>query len=346
MISHEYQPNPALLIRMLVPTMIGLAGLISFVHVGLMRDLLPDRRPPMIGDHFISHQRDEFTRSNDTAEVLIIGDSSALMGVDAVTLGERLPGHPRVYNLGLFLGLPLDVYGEIAGDFVARHPGQVKAVVLLTTSWRLTDAKPVDIRLNYWRELRAQNGEPGLGSPDLFDRLLAITESTERFISRGLPFVAHQKIGVTYGERLSAANRLIAFNGTLVTEGSFTRTGGERMTWKMDDAARDQGAAIRNAIPRGVDLIFGIMPAPETTVSTNATSGRKDLMLAFNQSLQADALLTRIPATLPDGLFSDSVHLNARGQARFTDQLAHNLSEWFRVGRGEPTREKTSHEQP
>ncbi len=324
--SHDYELNPALLIRMLAPTVIGLAGLITFIHVGLMLDVLPDRRPPMNGDQFISHQRDEFTRSDDPAEVLIIGDSSALMGVDAVALGEWLPSRPRVYNLGLFLGLPLDVYGEIAGDFIARHPGQVKAVVLLTTSWRLTDALPVDVRLQYWRKLRARPDQPASPAAPLHDRLLAISESTERFINRGLPFVAHQKIGAPYGGQLSAAKRLDQFNGSLVSTGTFNRTGRETVTWDMDEAARDGGAAIRSGMPRDVNLIFGVMPMPETIGQADSAVGRETLMRAFDQSLHADELLSRLPVTMPDGFFSDRVHLNAGGQERFTRLLADALA--------------------
>ncbi len=323
--SHEYQINPAMLVRLLAATVMGLAVLVIGIHVGLVLNVLPAPEVPMNSDQFMMHQRHEFTRGDDRAEILIIGDSTSLMGVDALRLTEQLPGHPRVYNLGLFLGLPLNAYGEAAGDFIQRHPGQIKTVVLLTTAWRLIDARALEVNIEFWQRLRdGGDSTPGQTAPVL-DRSFAITDSKERLISRMLPFLAHEKSGIYYGRILRAEQHLNEFNGTLVSPGFYNRADQEMVTWEMDAAARDQGAAIRKLIPRDVELLFGIMPLPETSVSVNAPVERANLIRTFNETLQADGALSGIPTTLPDGLFADHVHLNKRGQEWFTDRLAESL---------------------
>lgn len=324
--SHAYQTSPAVVVRMLASTGLPLVILVIVIQAGLMLDLLPARKPPMNSDQFMMHQRHDFTLGDDHAEILVIGDSTSLMGVDALRLNEQLPGHPRVYNLGLFLGLPLTAYGEVAGDFIRRHPGQVKTVLLLTTAWRLIDARAMDVNIEFWRRLRAGEDQGVSQNASLLDRLPTLTDSKARLISRLLPFLAHEKIGVYYGRILSAEKHLNEFNGSLVSQGSYNRSDQETITWDMDAAARDEGAAIRELIPRDVELLFGIMPMPETSVSTSPSAGRENLIQAFNETLQADGVLNRIPATLPDGFFADHVHLNEQGQKWFTDSLAQSLT--------------------
>jgi hypothetical protein len=273
-------------------------------------------------------QRHDFARSGDAAEVLIIGDSTALMGVDAVRLTGKLPGRPRVYNLGLFLGLPLTAYGEAAAGFITNHPGQVKSVVLLITPWRLTDASAVEVHAEFWRQLKERGDQSASSEPGMWNRVLAMRDLKERLLSRALPFLSHGKIGVHYGRLLNAERRMDDFNGSLVTAGNYNRTRQEAAIWSLDPTAPDQGAVIRRLIPRDVELVFGVMPIPETLVTPGAAAAaREELVHAFNETLHADRVLDGLPTALPDGFFADAVHLNARGQRWFTDLLARDLTE-------------------
>lgn len=60
---------------------------------------------------------------------------------------------------------------------------------------------------------------------------------------------------------------------------------------------------------------------------STATPGpwRSELLKNWNVWLRADALLTNLPPTLPDILFSGGGHLNANGQRVFSAALAREL---------------------
>ena len=77
------------------------------------------------------------SRAAPPAEIVLVGDSTCLTGVDAQELSNQLPGRPRVLSLALFIWLDLEVYGEAVADFASAHPVQVRTVVLLVTPAKL-----------------------------------------------------------------------------------------------------------------------------------------------------------------------------------------------------------------
>ena len=94
----------------------------------------------------------------------------------------------------------------------------------------------------------------------------------------------------------------------------------------MDDGALAQALRVRELIPTNVTLAYAVMPAPESYATADSAEQRRRVMVTLNSKLQADHLLIGLPTTMPDGYFSDLVHLNLRGQEHFTRLLAVELS--------------------
>ena len=82
----------------------------------------------------------------------------------------------------------------------------------------------------------------------------------------------------------------------------------------------------RSKIPPGVKLIIGLTPGPASTVSADAAELRTGLLREWNRWINADVLLTNLPAALPDGFFSRTSHLNQQGQRVFTSLLEKELA--------------------
>ena len=325
--SHEFQFAGAALVPVFGPTLAGFVGVVALLHFLNLLNWLPPPKPALTGDEFVMRNRFETAMSGEPAEVLIIGDSSSVMGVDASALGPLLPGQPRVYNLGLFLGLPMEVYAEAAQKFIERHPGQVRAVILLTTFSRLADAKPAGPSTAYWRSLF----EPGAESKQIestgLEGLLMVGSFGQGVMARILPFERHGRIGVFYGGNAQAAAFVKAHQGSAFAREVYNRqTSTEKVHWALDPETMAHARHTRAALPREIAFIYGVMPMPETYGDSAASAHRARIMREINGELQADYLLMHTPATLPDGLFSDLVHLNLNGQGRFTRLLAEELA--------------------
>ncbi len=67
-------------------------------------------------------------------------------------------------------------------------------------------------------------------------------------------------------------------------------------------------------LPPGAKLAVGITPVPEGHADSSYISKHRELLVEWNTWLQADVMLTDLPARLPDGLFASRTHLNGAGQ--------------------------------
>ena len=326
--GHEFQFRAGELFPLFIPSAVAFAGLVLLLHALNGFNWLPTPEPALTGDEFVMKNRFEKALSNDPAEVLIIGDSSSVMGVDASALTGSLPGNPPAYNFGLFLGLPLEVYAEPASMFIEHHPEQVRLVVLLTTFSRLEDGQHTPQSLAYWRNLTnlSKGPSPAGGDTPMHD-LFLVQALGERFLPRLLPFVAHGEIGVFYGNTVLSRKFLSERAGSAFSRGVYNRNGASgKIRWGVEEGALKQSLLVRKLIPANVALAFAVMPAPESYVTSDSIAQRRRVMAALNSNLQADYLLFDLLTTMPDGYFSDLVHLNLRGQEQFTRLLAAELA--------------------
>jgi hypothetical protein len=324
--SHEFQFPASALMAVVAPTVIAFSALVGVLHSLNWLDWLPAPRPALTGDQFVIRDRYETALADDPAEVIIIGDSSSVMGVDAAALSDLLPGKPQAYNLGLFLGLPMEVYAEAAQKFIDNHPDQVRAVVLLTTFSRLADAAPSGPSTDYWRRL--WTGEPEYDeATSSTDEWLLLNRVRDGILTRLIPFERHGEKGVFYGGIVQAGHYVRKHRGSAYSHEVHNRQGSlEKVQWSLDQAALAQARRSRELIPRSVAFVYGVMPMPETYATKDSHQRRTEIMNELNVELGADHLLTNLPVTLPDGFFSDVVHLNRRGQEVFTRLLAAELA--------------------
>jgi hypothetical protein len=120
---------------------------------------------------------------------------------------------------------------------------------------------------------------------------------------------------------------MTAHQGSLLDFGTFVRPRKRpQQNWTFAHHFEPDSRAFRARIPPGARLFVGLTPLAESYCSPNDRAHRLDLLYRWNRYIQADALLTNLPPSLPDVFFAGKGHLNEAGQKRFTTILASQLT--------------------
>jgi hypothetical protein len=232
-----------------------------------------------------------------------LGDSTCLLGVDAASLSRELPGRPPVLNLSLLIWFDLKDYGEALADFASANPGQVRAVVLLVTPEKLgKEFMPAEEEL--WHNVRQEAqglSAPIVQSPILSDPL-GFGALRENLLSHVLATPLRGKgPGVAfYGFCTGVDAYMTAHNGSYLEFGSFTRPRKiPQRNWEFTADLEAESRAFRSRVPSSAKFFAGLTPIAESYCSPDERERRLDMLGRWNRWIQADALLTNLPPSLP-----------------------------------------------
>jgi hypothetical protein len=139
-------------LRCFLPMVVACLGLVLMLRVSQKLDLLPTPPVSLDPDTTVLAHQARASRTRDPAQVVLLGDSTCLVGVDALALSREILRHPRVLSLALFIWLDLNAYGEALSNFAAANPGQVRTVVLLLAPHKLANAGSQPGTLNQWHQ--------------------------------------------------------------------------------------------------------------------------------------------------------------------------------------------------
>jgi hypothetical protein len=331
--SHEYQIRLREWVRAVGPTLLVIAGLAVLLKAANYLALLP--APALAWDPELTVLAHQSAACHDPepAEILITGDSTCLAGVDARDLSRELPARPRVLSLALFVWLGLDVYAELVSDYAEAHPGHIRAVVLLTTTTKLTETNETEDGAAIWRRVHPKKGhgvgadEAGLGPDWLGARTLR-----RHLLSHCLATPLRGSGADFFGFSSEIEAYLTTHRGSLPTFGTALplRRPASGPPPAADSvlapAQEKKSRAFRANMPPGTKLFIGLMPAMADTSSPEARRRRDALLRQWNIWIEADALLTNLPPTLPSVFFSPGAHLNQPGQKVFTRLLAREMA--------------------
>lgn len=329
--SHQYQCNVRSLCNTLLPTFLVLAALVALVRIGQTLRLMPSPAAALDPNVALLEHQSRAARSRNPAQIVLIGDSTCLVGADAVQLEHLLPAAPPALNLALLSWFSLGDYGRLAGEFAAANPGQVRTIVVLVTPEKLGMTVNQG-QEQFWDQVRCNAGEPiGSGATVVMPAdPFGLKCVRENLLSHVLATPLHnQTPGTAYFGFSSEIDRYMTCHlGSLFDFGSLARP---RMltkpTWRLAADLEQQTSTLRAAIPPGTQLFAGLTPLARSYSKPDDSHRRTELLVAWNRFLKADVLLTNLPASMPDVLFASKAHLNAAGQKRFTAILAREVAE-------------------
>lgn len=320
--SHQTQFGLVDITRVTGPTLLALIGVIILLH-GLDRlDWAPKPRPLQTMDEVVFEHRRSVARSS-TADVLIIGDSSSAIDVEAPLLESLLPGASDVANQGLLMGLPLPLYAEPAAGIVSRRTPHPTHVVLLLTPRFLTReiSSPYHVRL--WRQLEDQRN---VTDDQNYPVWTSLEIARERLVIPMLPWSTHGRAGVFLPYVRISQDHIVEHQGSRYDVGWYNPPPGERLNdWTIRPVYLQEARRMREVLEEDAVLYVGLTPLPESAVAPGFKPLRDQMLLQLNASLGADVVLTNLPATLPNGFCATEVHLNRRGAAYYTGLLAGEL---------------------
>jgi hypothetical protein len=254
-------------------------------------------------------------------DVLILGDSSALMGVDAVALGLALGG-ARVESLATIGYVGPAGFARLLEDFTARGR-RARTVVLMMHGVSL--ALPESLFVHKGFEARVAGSGPAPRSPvrRFLDQLYA------RLVAPVLDLPLPGAFGQHYGRPDALADALREGHGSLVDPNRYAAKT-ERFSFVLSEAVASRLDTFRAAAPRlGVsDLRVVVAPLPASVVDDQTRSTHAAVAVAFAR--RAGGELVPLPPSRPDEDFATLTHLSAAGRARFTASLANAL-----LGRGD-----------
>ena len=259
-------------------------------------------------------------------DVLLIGDSSGLMGIDAELLGELLGG-ARVESLNMIGFVGPRGFAAVLERFLARG-GSVRRLLVVFHGQSLN--RPISWR--GWERVVIQ-GTWKVVPPDHWfagvrARLLATAEPI-------LYVPLDGRLGDYYGSASALGAYIRAHHGSALEPG--VRLEGARMALSQ----LHPGFVLTEEFLDGVDVIKGpiedlgrartrliLMPDPDVYDSEDVLRLRYEAERTMQNRLGLDpALHIETPAFMTYKDFATATHLNPTGRASFTHLLAGKLRE-------------------
>src|SRR5688572_30236999 len=353
--SHTYHLTRADWASLLLPPCLVMAGIVLAMRLWASFDAVP-LGPITDLDSLILAEKERAAAVMHDAEILLTGDSSCLMDFSAPLLDTLLRPH-RTFNLGTMSSLRLERHGELAAAYLVANSNRVTTVVLLVTPEMVGGTSvpiapvqeyvPADPemrrRLREIREESAQN--EFVATFELVPQLslfLALPLMKTQIVHRVFETPWKGPYGWQYGSPSGFQQHLRAHNGSAIDPVS----AGERSmieytnktNYEITEAIKPQCEAFRAKLPKGIRLLVGLTPVPQSNPSAEYVGARDRILGELAKHLDADAQLLTLPTVMPDQYFSTTTHLNERGARLYTHILARalklHLGQEKREGRG------------
>jgi hypothetical protein len=310
-------------VRIAAAPLLPLAVFAAIMHGGNWLSLWPAPRPALDIDRAILLHQIEASRRSQTAEVVLLGDSSCLMDVDAARL-ERASGLSCL-NLATISYLDLDHHRMLLESYRQANPSHPRIVLLLMHPASLRQAV-ADAHFARFFEghLSDRLTTPRRTTLDQVEWVLGLDQFRERILARLIPRPLPGAFGTKYGFTSNLEEHMTRHQGSLIDPTRQEPRGNPE--YQLDPALESKSSRLRRALPPTVKLVVGLTPLPEGFPFSDYPEVSQAMLTQWAQWLGADAALQELPRTLPAPMFATATHLNEEGARQFTDRLAELLT--------------------
>jgi hypothetical protein len=297
--SHHFDFSIGDLVRRLLPAVLGVALLAAILHLVSSTRLLPDPVPADL-DRTLLAAKAELASGTAPASVLLLGDSSCMMDVDAPELARQL-GRP-VLNLGTLSYLDLTAHTALLRHALARLPSQPIDVVLLLHPGSLLRGSSLPDLDRFFRASLAQDGT-GLRSAPRHpaEGLLAGVVIREQIVQPWIPSLLRADFATAYGTTWQVRRVMQRQHGSLLDPTRFDAAAFQgryefHVHPRMEPACRE----FRSAIPAGTRLWVGLTPLPESLALSDHATRIETVLGTWAAWLRPDRVLNSptAPTTL------------------------------------------------
>jgi hypothetical protein len=325
--SHHYDYDVADIARLTAgPLVVALLFVIA-VHAAAWLKIFPVPRPTLDVDRTILIHQAGTARRENPAQILLMGDSSCLMDVNARQLTREL-GVPAL-NLGTLSFLSLDEYGALLRHYVAANPDRLRAVVLLMNPEALRRVGPEDY---YVSVLNSFWADQDFCHAATFDDRLACWLGVEivrgRIMARALPIALGGAFGRDYGFSRDLEAFMDDENGSVIDPVREKPRG--RAEFRLAPTLKLASRNFKASAPRGTKLLVGITPIPRIVGGSNYNEVRETMLKQWAGWLEADGVLGNLPAVLPEEDFARPAHLDGAAVPNYTRRVAEGVGSFVK----------------
>lgn len=330
MTSHHYDFAPRDVLKLLGSILVPTLLFAAVMHTGSRLKVWPRPRPTHTMEQTILVHQAEAARSARDIDLVLLGDSSCLMDVNARQLESLLPA-TRLLNLGTLSYLDLRASADLLSRAAAASD-RLRYVVVLLHPQTLRGVEPVRQYSDLLQAVAA--GRDFCDRSTLHGRLecwLGLSVLRGRFLDRALPTPLPGRYGEFYGFTADLERFMASRNGSAVDPHRYSPGPGQgsadyRLAANLQPASRE----FRARVPVRARLFVGITPIPASHALRQYDARHRDLLAEWSRWMQADAALGNLPPTLPDDQFASVTHLNESGASEFTRRLAESLAPYLR----------------
>ncbi|MFH0878599.1 MAG: hypothetical protein V2A34_02690, partial [Lentisphaerota bacterium] len=291
--------------------------------IGAEFHLLPPPRPSVDMDRTILTHQADMAGTAPAADALLLGDSSCLIDIRATALEQSTKR--RVLNLGTLSYLSFDGFALLLREYAGTHASSKPATVVILLH-------PSSLRRHESEAYFLKSLEAFLAGEDFCTGKalssqplcrLGFYAFRDRLLTRWLGWPLPQEYATRYGFTTHLWKRMTQDKGSVQTSGLYVYEKGQGSAeYHVSSGAKNLSRFFRQRLPKGYRLAIGLTPIPASFALPDYDATRMELLQQWTEAIGADAVLSSLPATLPDALFASTTHLNDKGAKVFTDQLS------------------------
>lgn len=330
--SHTTEFSTLDLASTLAATLLTVLLLAGLIQGAAALDWLPRPKPLLDLDRTILLHQADAAEKGGAASLLLVGDSSCLMGVAPRRLEARLG--TAACNLATLSYVDLPTQARIASNYwlhasTPNLPGQgMLQIVLLMhpDALRLGELPEQHSRTinDFWEREDGSRGTSDRWS--LAERAMAVDLLQSRVLGISIPRALPGGFGRTYGFTHSLWRAMDRELGGMIDPNVYTNSmGAGRPEFRIAARAERESRAFRRLIPASARLFVGLTPLPEGFAERGYPDVARSLLTRWAGLLEADTTLTNLPATMPDRYFASTTHLNETGRGLYSAYLAEAL---------------------
>lgn len=322
--SHIYAFKTSWLLRHLTALLGGLAGL--WVLLSLGRLVIPGARDTWDMDRTIMAYKVDLASAHSNPEIILIGDSSCLMNVDASLLSS-LTGMTTL-NLGTLSFLSLESYALLLEHGLKNQSNPPKHVILLTHPDFLRRQSPSLPHVHWMEEYLLQSGSDASERSTFFAPSSMLSWEALRspwlnWIPRPLSGEFRKAFGFDKRlEQFMSEHKGSAYDPRTLQSSDLLGSK-EYFVSKINMETIEKFVSI---LPKSTKLWTRITPMPESFAQPNVRAQLETMNDTWEKQTKSQPWSVVPPMVLSDEKFASKTHLANHAVASYTEIIANNLA--------------------
>lgn len=281
---------------------------------------VPNPRPTLDVDRTVIVQQIDASNRTDQADILLIGDSSCLMNVDAALLSE-ISGK-RATNLGTLSFLDIHTFSRLLRNYLANQTKEPPTIIFLTHPdfVRKRSSSQAHIETFDYYSNQKDHAYGYLASWDP-RRLLGTHIVDGRFISR-IPIALSGRFAHFYGFTTELMEFMDLHNGSAIDPRILEA---DSLTGSTDYRVAKfhvrQAPDLISAVPPSTKFYLGLTPMPESFPDEEFAVEYDRLLQEWSAVFTNSISLSKLPPTLDDSAFATKTHLTGKAAMEYTQIL-------------------------